>query len=948
MVFIPFSEFEQDSRFPHKTSRTPLALALEPETTTEMLLGQVSGWVRPESGEFPSISISGDDTLSIPAGTGYIVSPETGTKSVKWPSGTLTLNQIQDSWITTIAVDSEGIVIGLLGNIDPKDARTHIILGTVTHIQGFLDSVQMTPSIWGNVPYTAYDLSMAHTNHNITGGNITVNVVNTLAIDISSKREFFFGGAMNQIDDPNIIATGVRSSIIMYMCTGQSEVITVTDTLPVAMYNPDGETAVQNIPLDSFTAFRLYQLGNKFICLYGQAVYSSLSECVSKVDKDSVVIPELLDNAKLLAIICTSRDTTDLRDDTNTAIIVPKQLPTFALPSAPENNYIPPSYEIPHISAGIGAISTNVQTKLREWVTPQDFGAKGDGIADDSSAIGDAITAVITAGGGTLYFPAGKYKCLGRIGTFVNVENLTLLGYGAEIQNCNGAHVQGLMQFGNATLDGVGMYSASTITVRHLNILGLKFTSSDIFSSGTSRWVDQMPISVNTADGVLIEGCYFENWDFAAIGFGAICKNALVDGCTFYSSRVEAGHANYGVRAFCYANYTNYSNGNGDLSPTNLSTGVLKAGYNYISDTSSTWGHEGISVTNCYFEHVSHGVMLSAARRGIVSGNRFVNISTRSISLTTYSTDYLCTNNTHLLDTTKQTSPGVSVFYGMGQGTFRHQIQGEHFSVVGPNNNAMGFSSIKCYINSHNWVIDDCKFDIPTWYGSGGRCISVEENSDGKVSNNHFNCPNVAHPVTFLPNDTTSAAGFQQQKIWVVGNIFEAFNTGAIQVLSSTSNPEPIVIKDNVVHGNPTRFVACQFTNVGEVAKLALSGNTFLGSPVRYIDNVAANKAILLSTDVLELKGFLSTGGGVANPSTTAVSFDFGSYSLPACFTNGLKMYDFTTYGNRANAQLSTDFYFSITNETATTVSGNIIRNAGTSFQIGHVALTVRFLPFNT
>lgn len=943
MVFTPFSEFEQDLRFPHKTSRTPSAL--ESESAAEMLLGQVSGWVRPESGEFPSISISGDDTLSIPAGTGYIVSPETGTKSVKWPSGTLTLNQIQDSWITTIAVDSEGIVIGLLGNIDPKDARTHIILGTVTHIQGFLDSVQMTPSIWGNVPYTAYDLSMAHTNHNITGGNITVNVVNTLAIDISSKREFFFGGAMNQIDDPNIIATGVRSSIIMYMCTGQSEVITVTDTLPVAMYNPDGETAVQNIPLDSFTAFRLYQLGNKFICLYGQAVYSSLSECVSKVDKDSVVIPELLDNAKLLAIICTSRDTTDLRDDTNTAIIVPKQLPTFALPSAPENNYIPPSYEIPHISAGTGAISTNVQTKLREWVTPEDFGATGNGITDDAPFIKKALEYLISRGGGILRLSATVYKCATRIGTFVNANNITIFGYGSELKNCIGITPLGLLQFGDAALNPNGLYTASDITVRNVTILGVRFTSSNIFNVGIpDRWSDQMPISINTAENVLIRDCYFENWDFSAIDFGARCVNCLVDACSFYSSQLDAGHANYGVRIFCYSihSYVNF-----DLSPTDLTTGVLKAGYS-LPPTTGYFGHENVNVTNCHFQHVSHGVMVSAARRGIISNNRFVNCSTRSISLSTFTQDYLCSGNTHSLDTNQQTSLGVSVFYGIGQATYRNCIQDDHFTVIGATNNATGFGPIKCYINSHNWAISGCKFQIPDWSGSGGRCISVEDNSDGEIRDNVFNCPNVAHPVTILPAVTTTAPNFQQGRIRVIGNVFEAFNVGAIQVWDTTSSPEAVIIKDNIIHGSPTRFVAANASSASKLPKLFLQGNQFLGSPVRYIDNITANKALILSRDVLEVDTFLTTGGGVENPSTTNVTFDFSTYHVPACFTNGSKKYMFTVYGNRANAQLSTDFYFSITGDTVNSVSGDIIRNAGTSFQVGQVALKIIFEPYIT
>lgn len=41
---------------------------------------------------------------------------------------------------------------------------------------------------------------------------------------------------------------------------------------------------------------------------------------------------------------------------------------------------------------GINAVVTNVQTKLRQFVTPQDFGAIADGTTDDSIAINNAIT----------------------------------------------------------------------------------------------------------------------------------------------------------------------------------------------------------------------------------------------------------------------------------------------------------------------------------------------------------------------------------------------------------------------------------------------------------------------------------------------------------------------------------------------------------------------------
>lgn len=40
-----------------------------------------------------------------------------------------------------------------------------------------------------------------------------------------------------------------------------------------------------------------------------------------------------------------------------------------------------------------------------------DFGARGDGVTDDTAAVARAIAAVARAGGGVLYFPTGDYFC---------------------------------------------------------------------------------------------------------------------------------------------------------------------------------------------------------------------------------------------------------------------------------------------------------------------------------------------------------------------------------------------------------------------------------------------------------------------------------------------------------------------------------------------------------
>lgn len=87
--------------------------------------------------------------------------------------------------------------------------------------------------------------------------------------------------------------------------------------------------------------------------------------------------------------------------------------------------------------AGVGAVSTTVQAKLRETVSVKDFGAVGDGVADDTTAFNLALSAANSAvtggddlnqiGGSVLYIPEGTYLVDGLIIPF----GVSLSGAGA-------------------------------------------------------------------------------------------------------------------------------------------------------------------------------------------------------------------------------------------------------------------------------------------------------------------------------------------------------------------------------------------------------------------------------------------------------------------------------------------------------------------------------------
>lgn len=87
------------------------------------------------------------------------------------------------------------------------------------------------------------------------------------------------------------------------------------------------------------------------------------------------------------------------------------------------------------LQIGVGAIQRTFQDKMRDVVSVKDFGAKGDGITDDS----DAVQAAFLSTNKAIFFPAGTYRITR---TLYRVEGL-ILGEGFQskllFDNLNGA-----------------------------------------------------------------------------------------------------------------------------------------------------------------------------------------------------------------------------------------------------------------------------------------------------------------------------------------------------------------------------------------------------------------------------------------------------------------------------------------------------------------------------
>lgn len=152
--------------------------------------------------------------------------------------------------------------------------------------------------------------------------------------------------------------------------------------------------------------------------------------------------------------------------------------------------------------AGTGAVTRTLESKLRDVVSVKDFGAVGDGVADDTAA----IQAALSSSRVSLYIPSGRY----RITSNLNRSGHTHLfgdGLGASVFVFNGT--SGLIYSGGS---GADHYDMKHFVLERLAFESIGVNSGALLDAG---WTDGIG---GTSKSIVIRDCEFTGTD-ASGGF---------------------------------------------------------------------------------------------------------------------------------------------------------------------------------------------------------------------------------------------------------------------------------------------------------------------------------------------------------------------------------------------------------------------------------------------
>jgi len=358
------------------------------------------------------------------------------------------------------------------------------------------------------------------------------------------------------------------------------------------------------------------------------------------------------------------------------------------------NSYYGSASNVQYTPAGTGAVATTVQTKLRQTVSVKDFGAVGDGVTNDASAIQLAFNT-----GSSIYFPQGTYYVGSTILTLP--QNVVVYGDGASsivlgnganpvmvltgtsgthksnlvlrdltIKRTNGVYTSSrqLVEFTyaddcfiqNIIFDGDIATSAYPGSFIGYSVNRLTIDSCNFVNGASCQLTSYGVLSANPwSDECVIRNCYRAPAATQGFNFYYV-KNLIVDGCTAAGST-----STYGCGFIIEYEALN-------ITFTNcISFGHTRSGFYY--EPSVAYGISNVSLSNCTaYSNGETGLYAQNIYRINVTGGAYHS------TLSTFGGDYggIAIHNGQDLAIT-----GAQIFSNQGFGIFLDG--GQSYSISG-------------------------------------------------------------------------------------------------------------------------------------------------------------------------------------------------------------------------------------------------------------------------
>lgn len=384
------------------------------------------------------------------------------------------------------------------------------------------------------------------------------------------------------------------------------------------------------------------------------------------------------------------------------------------------------------IASGVGAVYRTIQNKARDIVSVKDFGAVGDGVADDTAA----IQAAINAHRGKIFLPKGTYK----ISSTIIIQDETLLigeGAGAYFPGPGYDRITVLKPTAGFTgadvlradaADGgpTGIYRYG-VAIRDLLIDCIDIKNSDktiikLMSLSNSETFDSVRIINNnsnvglqvgqssTVNSLESDGLVFSNFYFLQCDFNGAITTPLVKvgpanevsfrDCKFQRGASEQTAGSIAVHVACYDKPGKAVNA---VTFDSCSFTGAEVGLAIQSQAADGQGIRYIRVQHCTFEGPKYPIRLSGTSSRLTQfcvigpGNRFIALPGGGIPITLDAYANNCQvfadEATAVLCNTNSTA---NVIYGGGTAT----LNGTNNIRIGRNDT--GFQASRYYIE--NWI----------------------------------------------------------------------------------------------------------------------------------------------------------------------------------------------------------------------------------------------------